>query len=343
MGSAAFVKVPMAHPADTSGVKAVTERGYDPASVQAVIIKSEGNGCVNDFTRALAARAWGDELPGAVTVVSGGTEGVLSPHATLVLDVPPLLGVADGLGVATAVTPDILPADLGRRAQADAVADAVRAACNQLGAEPDAVEFALVKCPLLTSEQVTDAFRTGIDLVATDTLETMAWSRRAAALGVARALGEIDESQLTEGLAGDLAVFSRVASASSGVELAGCHVVVLARSALAGNHLRAAHTVMADALDSEPLLDLLSRVRADGGRLVQIFAKAEADPSGAVRGWRHTMLTDSDIQSTRHARAAVGGLIAGLTGDPAIYVSGGAEHQGPPGGGTVTAVWELPG
>ena len=57
-----------------------------------------------------------------------------------------------------------------------------------------------------------------------------------------------------------------------------------------------------------------------------------------VRGWRHTMLNDSDIHSTRHARAAVGGVIASVVGRTAIYVSGGAEHQGPPGGGPVAVV-----
>jgi cyanuric acid amidohydrolase len=96
---------------------------------------------------------------------------------------------------------------------------------------------------------------------------------------------------------------------------------------------------MKDALDASSILDVLETVDAGKGRVIQVFAKAEADPSGAIRGCRHTMLTDSDIHSTRHARAAVGGLLAGLVGDPAIYVSGGAEHQGPPGGGSVTVVW----
>ena len=67
-------------------------------------------------------------------------------------------------------------------------------------------------------------------------------------------------------------------------------------------------------------------------------SKAEASPDGAVRGFRHTMLDDTDISSTRHARAAVGGLIGGLAGTGAVYVSGGAEHQGPPGGGPVAAI-----
>jgi cyanuric acid amidohydrolase len=50
------------------------------------------------------------------------------------------------------------------------------------------------------------------------------------------------------------------------------------------------------------------------------------------------MLEDTDISATRHARAAVGGLISGLAGTGAVYVSGGAEHQGPPGGGPVAAI-----
>lgn len=73
-------------------------------------------------------------------------------------------------------------------------------------------------------------------------------------------------------------------------------------------------------------------------RLVNLFAKAGAAPDGAVRGQRHTMLDDSDINATRHARAAVGGVLASIAGHTALYVSGGAGHQGPPGGGPVAAI-----
>ena len=52
------------------------------------------------------------------------------------------------------------------------------------------------------------------------------------------------------------------------------------------------------------------------------------------------MLDDSDISATRHARAFVGGVLAGLFGDTQIYISGGAEHQGPPGGGPVAIIIE---
>ena len=64
-------------------------------------------------------------------------------------------------------------------------------------------------------------------------------------------------------------------------------------------------------------------------------------PDGMLRGWRHTMLDDTDISATRHARAAVGGVIAGITGCPAVFVSGGAEHQGPAGGGPIAIIGRL--
>jgi cyanuric acid amidohydrolase len=52
---------------------------------------------------------------------------------------------------------------------------------------------------------------------------------------------------------------------------------------------------------------------------------AEAVWTGTLRGPRHTMLDDSDIHATRHARALVGGVIAGRGGDTRLFVSGGAE------------------
>jgi cyanuric acid amidohydrolase len=69
-----------------------------------------------------------------------------------------------------------------------------------------------------------------------------------------------------------------------------------------------------------------------------LLAKAEAGSTGRLRGHRHTMLDDSDISSTRHARGFVAGALAGLVGHAEIYVSGGAEHQGPDGGGPVAII-----
>ena len=53
---------------------------------------------------------------------------------------------------------------------------------------------------------------------------------------------------------------------------------------------------------------------------------------------RHIMTDDSDINATRHARAMVGGVVAAAVGRTDLFVSGGAEHQGPDGGGPIAVI-----
>jgi cyanuric acid amidohydrolase len=50
------------------------------------------------------------------------------------------------------------------------------------------------------------------------------------------------------------------------------------------------------------------------------------------------MWDDSDVQASRHARALVGGVLAGVIGRTDLFVSGGAEHQGPDGGGPIAVI-----
>ncbi len=104
---------------------------------------------------------------------------------------------------------------------------------------------------------------------------------------------------------------------------------------------------MRDALDAAAVREALRRAGAavecelspaDQGRLVNVFAKCEPDPSGKTRGRRHVMFDDSDINYTRHIRAVVNAVVASVTGDPMCYISAGAEHQGPPGGGVVAVL-----
>jgi cyanuric acid amidohydrolase len=72
--------------------------------------------------------------------------------------------------------------------------------------------------------------------------------------------------------------------------------------------------------------------------VLAVLAKADPGTTGRIRGARHIMLDDSDINATRHARALVGGVLAGVIGRTDLFVSGGAEHQGPDGGGPVAVI-----
>lgn len=344
MTGIALLTVPTTDPGDTRPFEVLTESGFRTGDLVSVIGKTEGNGCVNDFSRTLATAVWEPRIPeAAVTVFSGGTEGVLSPHVNMfVRDERRHGGFDRGLVAAARRSRVLDPGEIGRAEQVDTVTDTVGKLLAELGVTPADVHLVLVKCPLLTSDKITALHAAGRTPVATDTYASMGWSRAASSLGIAVALGECDRETALRALAGAADVWSARASASAGAELDDCHVLVVAESPTAANPLRALHGHMADAIDLASVQRLLAQVAAVGGTVRQIFAKAEADPSGSVRGLRHTMLTDSDINATRHARGAVGGLLSALKGDGAVYVSGGAEHQGPPGGGSLTVIYELP-
>src|SRR4051795_1759459 len=170
------------------------------------------------------------------------------------------------------------------------------------------------------------------------------------ALGIAVALGEI-EMPTDADVMHNRALYSAVASCSSGVELDQAQVVVVGNAPGVGGRYRIGHGVMNDALDADGIwsairsagLDLPDRPHVSdlGGRLVNVFIKCEAAPSGSVRGRRNIMLDDSDVHWHRQIKACVGGVTAARHGDPAVFVSVSAAHQGPDGGGPVAAIVDL--
>ncbi len=355
MRRADVVCLPAAGPDDTSAIEAAVAVGdIDPAAIVAILGKTEGNGCVNDFTRGyavqnlkamLARYIRAPDVDRVAMVMSGGTEGGLSPHWLVfcAYDAGRTFAPNGGaLAVTVARSQELRPEEIGRRAQVDAVAEAVRAAMADAGiADAGDVHYVQVKCPLLTAAKVADAAVRSKTAATADTLKSMGLSRGASALGVAVALGEIPESAVTDGMIGtDTAFWSSRASCSAGVELDDCEIVLMGNSAGWTGPLRIAHDVMADAIDTAAAGRVLQTLALHPGsdHLQAVLAKAEAAPDGRIRGRRHTMLDDSDISSTRHARALVGGALAGFIGRTDLFVSGGAEHQGPAGGGPIAMI-----
>ncbi|KQP50872.1 ring-opening amidohydrolase [Methylobacterium sp. Leaf108] len=357
------LRVPTRNPADVAGLTALFESGQvRPDEVVAIFGKTEGNGCVNDFTRQLAVMALEGALAEALgctraqvaarvaLVMSGGTEGGLSPHL-LVLGRREAAAGPDGpaLAVGTAFTPDFAPEEIGRMAQVEATATAVAAAMAQAGIEdPEDVHFVQVKCPLLTSARILEAASRGQSVVSHDTYASMGLSRGASALGIGVALGEIVREALSDAaICSSRDLWSGRASASAGIELMRNEVIVLGQAKGWSGPCRIAHRVMRDAIDLFAIQEVLSDLGfATGGqlspeeseRVVALLAKAEPSHDGLIRGRRHIMNDDSDINATRHARALVGGVAAAAIGRTDLFVSGGAEHQGPDGGGPVAII-----
>jgi barbiturase len=340
---------------------AIKKGQFRADEVIAVIGKTEGNGGVNDFTRILADQAFRRvlikhgckeaDVARIPMVWSGGCDGVITPHAT-VFAKNEKTGPASKsrLTIGAAMSAELKPEDIGRPAMVEKVAEGVKAAMRDAGiSDPKDVHYVQTKTPLLTIDSVLDAESRGHH-VACEVHDSMGVSNGTTALGIAVALGEIKMPK-AEAICKDLDLYSSVASCSSGVELTQAQIVLIGNRAGAGGRYRIGHSVMQDALDIDGIyaairdagLSLPERARSEdlGGKLVNVFIKCEADKRGTLRGRRQIMLDDSDVHHHRHSKGAVGGVAAAAIGDPAVFVSVDAMHQGPQGGGPVIAIVDV--
>jgi len=359
-------KVPILSVSDASGLAGLIDDGVIEADrVVAVIGKTEGNGGVNDYTRIIADRAFREvlvekgsrpveEVRQIPIVWSGGTDGIISPHATVFATVPDdRVEKTDEprLTVGFAMSGQLLPEEIGRVAMVSKVADAVRVAMERAGITDAAdVHYVQTKTPLLTIHTIRDAKSRGETVWTEHTHESMDLSNGCTALGIAVALGEI-EMPTDADVMHDRSLYSSVASCSSGVELDQAQVVVVGNARGVGGRYRIGHSVMRDALDTDGIwaaitdagLELPDRPHREDldGRLVNVFLKCEVSQDGQVRGRRNAMLDDSDVHWHRQIKSCVGGVTASVTGDPAVFVSVSAAHQGPDGGGPVAAIVDL--
>lgn len=359
-------KVPIHSVADASELEKLIDEGvFEADRIIAIIGKTEGNGGVNDYTRIIADRAFREVIQakgtrsaqdvGQIPIVwSGGTDGVISPHATIFATLPEDKTVKTDeprLSVGFAMSERLLPEEIGYVAMVKKVADAVKAAMGEAGiTDPADVHYVQTKTPLLTIHTIRDAKSRGKKVWTEHTHESMDLSNGVTALGIAVALGEI-EMPSDEDVMHNRELFSAVASCSSGVELDQAQVVVVGNVRGIGGKYRIGHSVMKDALDADGIWDAIRSAGLElperphtsdlDDRLVNVFLKCEASQDGTVRGRRNAMLDDSDVHWHRQIKAAVGGVTAAVTGDPAVFVSVSAAHQGPEGGGPVAAIVDL--
>jgi cyanuric acid amidohydrolase len=359
-------RFPLPDPGDVSSLRQALAAGVvNPREIVAVIGKTHGNGLVNDYTRgfltqslALLISSATGETPDAVKkripfIFSGGVEGVLSPHYSVFTVTQSATTEAGDKALATGVafTPELKPSDVGRQRQIDLTAEAVASAMRSARIQsPTDVHFVQVKGPAFTLSDILLDVGAGGKPASDNPGRLMGLGRAASALGVGKALGEIPADRAVEStVAKDFEVFSSVASCSAGVEVRVNEVIVVGVSSKWSGPLVIGHAAMKDALDTAGIRNALSGLgfpdavqvpTEQASRIRAAFVKCEASRDGMVRGKPHTMLNDGDIDQQRHIRAAVGAIVASVINDTAIFVSGGAEHQGPDGGGMIAIIAE---
>jgi cyanuric acid amidohydrolase len=176
---------------------------------------------------------------------------------------------------------------------------------------------------------------------------TTAHAKAVGGLGVGIALGEVPRRAVTQRRIGaDASLFCRRGMVFSGAEVDYCEVVVLGNRPGAGGDLVVHSTQVADVLDARSVravllragcgLDPLGEVTGRD-RVVASFLKVGLAPHGQLRG-RRTAILNSHLDADKHLRAAATGLVGSLLGTTATFISAGALHQAPPGGGVYACV-----
>jgi len=311
--------------------------------VVALLAKTQGDGGPDDTSRAVfvaaAKRCLARHLgirPSQVEarvafVVSGGIEGAAAPHMIVLSRSAARAGAR---GRALAVGRHVsapLPANVTARiAHIDEAAEAVRAALRDGGMSPADAHLVLIKGP------------------AGEGAKGIAAARAATALGAGIALGEFARAKARAAWRKrDMGVWSARVAVSSAAEFP-CHeVVVLGHARGWTGDLRIAHRALADLVDLPSVVSALDELglkarpqlsRGGRARLVATIAKGGPPPGEMLRGAKMCLADDPSQPAFRRVRGALAGTIVAATGEPFAFVSGGAEHQGPPGGGLVAFV-----
>lgn len=350
---------PTDRPDDVAGLERVVD-GLPLARVTrlALVAKTEGTATINDFSRELALGAaegvirarGGDALLDRSTLIfSTGSEGVLSPCVYVLATIDDEAASTAGkprLAMGGARTRPMATEELVTPTHAGLIAEATEAALAEAGLSADQVTLVFVKSPILTHQAAAD---TGDDAVIARA-GSSGRSRGASALGVAAALGEIDREAVQRVRIGaDLDVHAKRAMTFSGTEVDFGEVLVLGNRPGADGDAMIFSSGMADILDARALRSLFRQAGCGlddageltgGERLRAVFLKTGVSPDGHVRGERTTVF-QSELDPDKHMRAAASGLIGGLLGTGRVFVSGGTEHQAPPGGGLCACIADV--
>lgn len=210
--------------------------------------------------------------------------------------------------------------------------------------DPKDVHFVFVKGPWANFKERKEAEDRGKKLVSEDDYRVGALSRAAAALGVGLALGEVKESQLGNGdfMAIRDKVYSLIAHCSSGNERVSCAVILLGNTTKSTSNLIVGHGVLEDALDAGGVKKILKDMgftfdccpsAKDLDRIEYAFVKPKSAEVPTIRGYRHTLNTDTMLGPFRWnvEKSPVHAVVASVLGTPLIEVASGPENQGPPG------------
>jgi cyanuric acid amidohydrolase len=338
------------NPGDTRELsRALAQFDADQVRRVALLVKTEGNADVNDFSRELAMLAaeraltkWGGSqvLARTAFLISTGCEGAMTPFGYLFVDVQDNARPtqAEALVVGCARSRALTSAEIGTPAHADITAQTVHTAMKDAGVGASEVGLVIVKTPVMSHVHAESATGSRI---------TSGHSKAVGALGAGVALGEVERSKiLQEAIDRDLTLFARRAMVFSGSELDCVEVMLLANKAGAPGDFYIRTGSFSDVLDAAGIRRTLQgagcEIDAQGcvkepSQIAAMLVKGGISPDGRIRGHRSTMTT-SHIDMDKHVRATLSGVIGSIVGSCRTFISANTVHQAPPGAGLCACI-----
>jgi cyanuric acid amidohydrolase len=343
-----------AHPGDVGDFRAKLAQ-FAPAAIRrlALLVKTEGNSDVNDFSREYALQSALIEierhggkalLERSTFLFSTGCEGAMTPFGILFADIeapdakPSLRGSALAIGCARSRS--LTPEEIGTPAHADITADTVRAAMADAGVDAADVALVIVKTPV-------KSFLPAAPGAVRNKRITSGYSKAVGALGAGVALGEVDRARIVqEAFDSDHSLHARRAMVFSGAELDCVEILLLANRPGGAGPLSVHTGYLRDVLDGKGLRDMFAAAGcaldadgqvADPQRVVATMIKSGVAPDGRLRGLR-TVMKSSHIDMDKHVRATMSGVVGSILGSARVFISANTVHQAPAGGGLCACI-----
>lgn len=354
-------RVPMAGPEDVSELEKLIDQGeVNAEEIVAIIAQTEGDGFARGYSSLsfemmlseklnMTRQEVNDRIP---MLMIGLTGGIMSPHYTVFTrkEVEAEENNEKRLAIGIKITRVLKPEEYGTVTQAELVAEAAKEAMEHAGIDSiEDVHCVEVKCPKIDGARMQDAANRGAELYTNNRGEIAVRSKAASALGVALAMGEIKEDDLSnETINSDWSLYSNVASTSAGEEQVACKVVVLGNATKSVSPYKIGNSVMEDSLDAEGAKKAFKQAglqfdevipEEEQKKIATVFVNAGADATGEIRGRRTTI--HSDFLSGYAgiiSKAVLNAVVGSVVGDSMILTSAGSEHQGPKGASLVAAI-----
>lgn len=349
--------IEMSHPGDTSGLAALLERGeIAVADIRGIQLMHEGDLVANAWSAYAYADLLSDhtgrptaELLDEFPIQAlAGAVGFMPPHAAIFVrrEVDGAAGPsAQGekrMAVAGVCTRRFRPEEIGTDAYLREIERCTRQLLDELEVGPDDVHLVFAKAPWPGTRHTREAHARGAKLRSDDFWRMGEYARGGAALGIALALGEINDDvpAADQLLLVDRRAYSTRAQCSSTEERETVALIMVANSPASVSPYVAAHGVLEDGLDTGGVKDVLRGTGMrfdccpssdDLARVHYAFLKPKTSEAETLWGRRHTLIDHPTVGSMwwMIEKAPVHAAVASVLGTTMIEVATGPEHQGP--------------